>query len=255
MRAGSSQASPVSSRILGLIEGSIGKGKNARLRERGCDGATDAGSYWNLIAVNNDRGMSDGQTNSLRALPGLLPVTARKHNQKFLATIPAYEIVGTNHLTYTLRNLFEDGVSGQVAIGIVDGLEVVQIKHQDANGLVGTGSTVDFSAEQIEHGCPVPDSSQHIVSRLKTKFLSGTDKIGLEAKDTCSDLDPSVQFSFVEGLGQVVIGPGIEAPDNVLAIVIRGDQQNVLVGHLLFLTNPPTQLHPVNTGHDPVQNQ
>jgi hypothetical protein len=67
---------------------------------------------------------------------------------------------------------------------------------------------------------------------------------------TQCDTDPRQKFTRVEGLGQVVVGPGVERPDFVLLLFPRRDDDN---GRLRPLAQPFGYFQSVHVGKTQVK--
>ena len=79
-------------------------------------------------------------------------------------------VVATERFSEHFADRNQNFITRHVAIGIINGLESVQVQHHDAGGFgrlkISTGST-KFPLQCLESGTSVPDSGQRIVSRLK----------------------------------------------------------------------------------------
>lgn|ERR1700677_437625 len=77
------------------------------------------------------------RSNSLRAYLNLFSIAVGRHNEEFLSTVTSNQIIGPDSLLHPPRSLNEDLVSGQMPVGIVYPLEVIQVEHDDADRASG----------------------------------------------------------------------------------------------------------------------
>ena len=74
----------------------------------------------------------------------------------------------------------------------------------------------------------------------------------LIALDSNERLDPGKQLGLIEGLGDEVVGPGLDRPDLLLGVA-RGDHHDRQEGGVGVLADPPAHLVAVHAGHQDVQ--
>ncbi len=72
----------------------------------------------------------------------LLSIAVGRDNQEFLSTVASDQIVGPDRLFHASRRLNQDMVPGQMPIGVVYLLEVIEVEHDDADG--GAGACGEF---------------------------------------------------------------------------------------------------------------
>src|SRR5882724_8154047 len=93
------------------------------------------------------------------------------------------------------------------------------------------------------------------MGRLKTELYLGADLIVLQSEDSITGSQTSLQFAFIEGFGEIVIGARLETPDQILFRVFSGREKYVLVGSLVTLSNLAAQLQAIDRRHHPIENQ
>src|SRR5947208_3549468 len=77
--------------------------------------------------------------------------------------------------------------------------------------------------------------------RLKAQLFAGMNQAVLKCQNAFADSQPRAQFVAIERLAQVVIGASVESADNILAVVLAGDQQNVLIARASLGANAAAQ--------------
>src|ERR1700678_1741 len=77
------------------------------------------------------------RSDSLRTDLNLFAIAVGRHNQELLSTVPCNQVIGSDSLLHPSRSLNEDLVSGQMPVGIVYPLEVIQVEHDDADRASG----------------------------------------------------------------------------------------------------------------------
>src|ERR1035441_2454060 len=85
----------------------------------------------NLWASTQDGCGCNGTANSVCALLDFSFATARKHYQKFFATVAPYEIIRTDALGNTFCNFSQNDITGQMSMSVVYILEVVEVQHEN----------------------------------------------------------------------------------------------------------------------------
>src|SRR5260370_8204043 len=74
----------------------------------------------------------DTQSNTFRQLIRFVEIAARRDNRKFFSAIAAQQIVRTEDAADLTSYFLQNVVTATVAVGVIDGLEVVDINHDDA---------------------------------------------------------------------------------------------------------------------------
>ncbi len=92
--------------------------------------------------MSENRLLFHRRSNSLRAHLNLFPIAVWRHNQEFFSAVTSNQIIGSDSLLHTPGSLNEDLISGQMPIGIVYLLEMVEVEHDDADS--ATGARCEF---------------------------------------------------------------------------------------------------------------
>jgi hypothetical protein len=92
---------------------------------------------------------------------------------------------------------FRTGVAGHVSEGIVDGLEVVHIEHENSHGGMGAQSALDFGAQQVEQGAAVRQAGEHIVGGLVAQLFLRDEQVVLQREN----IGEGLAFFLMGGLG------------------------------------------------------
>jgi hypothetical protein len=98
----------------------------------------------------------------------------------------ADEVVGANVLSHPLSGVAENQVSGEMAEGVVDFLEVIDVGQDDGKRGALTASPVQLALENVEDRGTVPQVSQRIAGGLTVQGFAG-----------CQQFDFSVSSSLV----------------------------------------------------------
>ena len=67
-------------------------------------------------------------------LPCFRTVASGKQDQELLSAIAAHGVVGPDVRLHSSRDFAKHGVAGQMSVGVIDGLEVIQVGDQNAEG-------------------------------------------------------------------------------------------------------------------------
>jgi len=78
------------------------------------------------------------------------------------------------------------------------------------------------------------------MGRLKTELHLGANLIVLQGEDSIAGSQTSLQFAFIEGFGEIVIGSRLQTPDQILLRVFSGCEKYVLVRSLVTFSNLAT---------------
>src|ERR1700733_6862325 len=195
------------------------------------------------------------QSNSFRTYLNLFSIAVGRDNQEFLSAVATYQIIGSDGLLHTSRSLNEDIVSGQMPIGVVYLLEVIQIEHDDTDRASGARCKFILAMQQVQNCTSIPGSREAITGCLHAEFFPGFQLFVLEGQDSPSRPQSGAQFVPIEGLGEIVVRAGLQSPDEILFVILGSYQQDVLVGGACTLANQTAQVNAIQVGHDPVQNQ
>ena len=99
---------------------------------------------------------------------------------------------------------------------VVNRLEVIDVEHQKPSGSLGTSGALKLAAKRLQDCAPAPDPGKQIMGRLKKKLLLSLDLAVLQREDAVTGPQSGAQFAFVEGFGQIVVGPRLQALDQIL---------------------------------------
>ena len=64
-------------------------------------------------------------------------ITEREQYSEFVAAKPADQVPGAYRVRQSIRNDLQQGVASRVSVGVIDGLEAVQIDVHDSKALAG----------------------------------------------------------------------------------------------------------------------
>ena len=88
---------------------------------------------------------------------------------------------------------------------------------------------------------------------LFAERFAGFQQFLLEVEDAASGAQADAQFVGVEGLGEVIVGAGVHAFDQVLRFGAGGEQQDVDVGFAVGAADAAADFDAIHAGHHPIQ--
>src|SRR5437588_10677631 len=112
-----------------------------------------------------------------------------------------------------------------MTVSVVDGLEMIDVKHEDAERFAGSPGALEFAMQEVEDGSVVPEFGAAIVHGLEAQFFSGLDQLLLQGEDSFANAETSLYFSLVKRLGQILVGSRLQGSHDG-PVVIFGDQHN-----------------------------
>jgi hypothetical protein len=93
-----------------------------------------------------------------------------------------------------------------------------------------------------------------VVSGGVAHGLAGGNQFLLQVKYPLTDQQARLQFQFVKGLDQIVVGPGSHGLEHVLAALIAGQQDDVNVGTgRSGLADALAKLNSIQIGQHPIE--
>ncbi len=144
-----------------------------------------------------------------------------------------------------------------MSVGIVDGLEAVQVAQRDAERLALAPRPRHLGLQDLDDRAPVPELREGVVRRLMTKRRLSGQQIAVQVENTASGAEAHLELVGVEGLGDVVVGAGLQAFDEILPVAARGQQQQVGIALAIrdpgVLADQPADLGAAQAGHHPVE--
>ena len=151
------------------------------------------------------------------------------------------------------RDFLQDFVADEVAVRVVDGFEVIDVaeKHDRAAGLALR--THQFAAEKIHDDAAIPDGGERVVRGFEAHHFARFDEATLEMKDALAGAQTRFQFIDVERLGEVIVGAGLEARDDVFLRLFRSEQHHVDVGLFLLAAHFAANAGAIEFRHDPIE--
>jgi hypothetical protein len=98
---------------------------------------------------------------------------------------------------------------------VVNRLEVIYVEQQNTNCTFRTGCSLKLAVQRLHDCTPIPRTGKWIMGCLKTKLFVSLDLIVLQRQDSVASPQPGLQFAFIEGLGQIIVSPGLQSPDQI----------------------------------------
>ncbi len=124
-------------------------------------------------ASDHDVAAGDVEPHALRQFPSFGGAAAGGDDEEFFSAAPADRVVRTDHGGDAGGDDAQDGVPGGVAASVVDGLEVVDVDHDEAHGeLVALGAQ-QFTLENVEDGFAVPQAGQRVARGFAAQRVLG----------------------------------------------------------------------------------
>jgi hypothetical protein len=165
----------------GLVEGLVGTADHIFDIHIGqvhpCD--AKAGGYADGVSTIGEGFIRDSLLQLNEPREGIIDGKTRKDNEELFAAVAADEVVGTHIFEHSLSGIAQDGVAGEMAEGVVDLLEVVDVGED--NGEAGTvaAGAVHLALEDLEDSGAVPDTREGVVSGLLVQGFAGGNKLAL----------------------------------------------------------------------------
>ena len=96
---------------------------------------------------------------TLGLISGACGIAAGEDDEKLFAAVAAHRVVAAGCALHAAGELAQNGIAGEVAVSVVDHLEVVEIGENDADGTIFAGTPGKLALEDIENRGPVPDAA------------------------------------------------------------------------------------------------
>ncbi|MCX6373824.1 MAG: hypothetical protein NTX16_12270, partial [Actinobacteria bacterium] len=119
------QNDPVPTLLLGSVQRVVGACDEPVGGVAAAHGAAEAHRDGDLVPVHDERRVTDRTANTLQHISQLRLAAPGDDHEELLATEAPEAVVGPHDVKGTPHDLAEHGVTGRVAIGVVDKLEVV----------------------------------------------------------------------------------------------------------------------------------
>src|SRR2546430_2687788 len=114
-----------------------------------------------------DRALGYHTAQSFRTHDQALGIASRNNDQEFFPSIAADRIIASHRCSQSSGNFCEHGISNQVAVRVIDILEVIDVRHDYTQRLATPLTSLYLALQKIQYCAPVPHSGQMIVQSLK----------------------------------------------------------------------------------------
>jgi len=162
----------VPSFILGDIEGGVRFANQFFDRATGLVfGDPKAAGHRNFSAADRNGAGLDSHSKLLCACSSNRERTQREQDQKFFSAVLSNGFVSSQTLPEAIAHVAQDCVTRQVAPGVIHGLEMIQIRHDYAQGFGFFLAADNFAVENFEDSAPVPEAGQAVSHCLVTQLL------------------------------------------------------------------------------------
>ncbi len=105
----------------------------------------------------------------------------------------------------------------------------------------------------VHEGAAVPERGHEIVLGLEGDELARLDELVLDAHEALGGTHPRGQLRGIVGLGQVLVGAGVEAGHDVFGGRLGGEHEHERVALTLLRADGATHVDARHAGHHPVQ--
>src|SRR4029077_16079269 len=89
-----------------------------------------------------------------------------QHDQELLSPISSDRVVAPHHPPHSPADFAKSRVSRKMTVGIVDRFEVIDVRHDQSDGLAFAIGAMQFRFEALYGGAAIPDAGERILSRL-----------------------------------------------------------------------------------------
>jgi hypothetical protein len=153
---------------LRVIKGVIGAPEqiftigNELLAERN-KGESKADGHGESAGVGFNRFAGHREAQTLRQFGESGGVATRDDDEKFFAAVAACAIVTTNDKGETAGDLEQDFVADEMAIGIVDEFEVIDIGHDETEGIFVAAAALEFGDQAVNDGAAIAEVGETVM--------------------------------------------------------------------------------------------
>ena len=151
----------------------------------------DAARYGKRYLARHERRRGHSGAQALGLGQARLPVGAGQDRQKLLAAVAPDGVIMAARLLHAPRRLAQHGVPGQVAMRVVDHLEMVQIHHDQGQRAPLPHGPFGLDPEDFEDAAPVEQAGESIVGSLVAKRLAGGQQFRLKIEDPAAGPQPA----------------------------------------------------------------
>ena len=195
----------------------------------------------------------DAGANSFGDADGAGGIGERRKDNEFLAAVAADGIVSAQESGEAHGDAAKNGVAGQVAVRVVDFLEVIHVGENEADGFAGALAAGDLALDLSENFAAIGDAGEGIVGGLELQGVAGGDEFVLKMEDALADEEAGLELFGVEGLGDVIVGARLETLKDILFLGAGAEKHDVGVGLVLALAELGADFHAFHAGHHPVE--
>src|SRR5690348_8251637 len=157
-------------------------------------------------------------------MKGGILVTGGKNDQEFFASVAADAIVWANGFHHALGDFLEHRIAGQMAVTVIHFFEMIDVAQDDSDRRLLALAARQFASEKFNGGTAAGCSGEKVVRGLKMQSVAGGDQFILSAKDAFRDAQARAEFVDVEWFGEIVVGAGVEAEQQIVFLRVSGEQ-------------------------------
>ena len=129
----------------------------------GREGAANADSDLQLCAAYQwDAQRFNGFANSICHDLAKGDVARRQNDSEFLTAITCHSVHGSHTIRQASGNHLQDLVAGQMAMRVIDFLEMVDVQHEQQRWLARSGNCFNFKAQHVTEMTSVGQAGQGV---------------------------------------------------------------------------------------------
>src|SRR5579862_3664052 len=160
--------------MLGLIQGSVGGVQQFLHIDGGVgNGDTEAQADLHTGAADDDVASGDVAAHAFGEVPGVGEFAAGSYDEKLFAAAASHGIVRTDNGRDAAGDDAKNRVAGGVAAAVVDGLEVIHVDHDQADGLMIALGAEQVALQDRHDGFAVPQAGQAVAGSLAAERFLG----------------------------------------------------------------------------------
>ncbi len=142
-----------------------------------------------------------------------------------------------------------------MSLRVVDRFEPVQVYHQHGNRAAVARGPREFVVQLFQNAGAVEQSGEAIVRSLFSERFARLQEFLLQVENPAPGANAHAQFVGIEGLGQIIVGAGVHAFDQILGFGPRGQQQYIYVGFAIGAADAAADLDAVHARHHPIEHR
>ncbi len=140
-----------------------------------------------------------------------------------------------------------------MTVGVIDGLEAIDIEHGHAEEAVLTACPLHLEGELGHNRASVESAGQGIRLSLAGELVLHRLELRVQLHESLANPQAGPQFLRHEGLDDVIVGSCIQTRGEFFLGVFCGEKNEVWANVLGGRPHQPADIRAVQPGHDPVE--